>query len=50
MTVLLVEQNARAALRLSDRGYVMETGRITLQGTGAELAADRRVQEAYLGD
>jgi branched-chain amino acid transport system ATP-binding protein len=50
MTILLVEQNARAALRLSDRGYVMETGRITLQGTGAELAADRRVQEAYLGD
>ena len=50
MTVLLVEQNARAALRLSDRGYVMETGRITLQGTGAELAADRRVQEAYLGE
>ena len=50
MTVLLVEQNARAALRLSDRGYVMETGRITLQGTGAELLQDRRVQEAYLGD
>ena len=50
MTILLVEQNARAALRLSDRAYVMETGRITLAGTGAELLHDRRVQEAYLGD
>ena len=50
MTILLVEQNARAALKLSDRGYVMETGRITLAGTGAELLQDRRVQEAYLGD
>ncbi|NBX25210.1 MAG: ABC transporter ATP-binding protein [Planctomycetes bacterium] len=50
MTILLVEQNARAALRLSDRAYVMETGRITLSGTGAELLQDRRVQEAYLGD
>jgi branched-chain amino acid transport system ATP-binding protein len=50
MTILLVEQNARAALRLSDRAYVMETGRITLAGTGAELLQDRRVQVAYLGD
>jgi branched-chain amino acid transport system ATP-binding protein len=50
MTILLVEQNARAALRLSDRAYVMETGRITLSGSGAELLQDRRVQEAYLGD
>ncbi len=50
MTILLVEQNARAALRLSDRGYVMETGRITLEGTGTQLLQDRRVQEAYLGD
>jgi branched-chain amino acid transport system ATP-binding protein len=50
MTILLVEQNARAALKLSDRGYVMETGRITLAGTGVELLQDRRVQEAYLGD
>jgi len=49
MTILLVEQNARAALKLSDRGYVMETGRITLAGTGAELLQDRRVPEAYLG-
>jgi branched-chain amino acid transport system ATP-binding protein len=50
LTILLVEQNARAALKLSDRGYVMETGRITLAGTGVELLQDRRVQEAYLGD
>jgi branched-chain amino acid transport system ATP-binding protein len=50
MSILLVEQNARAALRLSDRAYVMETGRITLAGTGGELLQDRRVQEAYLGD
>ena len=50
MTILLVEQNARAALRLSDRAYVMETGRITLSGSGSELLQDPRVQEAYLGD
>jgi branched-chain amino acid transport system ATP-binding protein len=50
MTILLVEQNARAALRLADRGYVMETGRITLSGLGRELLDDRRVQEAYLGE
>jgi len=48
--VLLVEQNARAALGLATRGYVLETGRITLTGTGAELAADRRVRDAYLGE
>ena len=48
--VLLVEQNARAALKLAARGYVLETGRITLTGTGAELAADRRVRDAYLGE
>ncbi|MFM7184635.1 MAG: ABC transporter ATP-binding protein [Planctomycetota bacterium] len=48
--VLLVEQNARAALRLASRGYVMETGRITLTGTGTELASDRRVRDAYLGE
>ncbi len=50
MTILLVEQNARAALRFADRGYVMETGAITLSGLGRELLDDRRVQEAYLGD
>ena len=48
--VLLVEQNARAALRLASRGLVPETGRITLTGSGAELAADRRVRDAYLGE
>jgi branched-chain amino acid transport system ATP-binding protein len=48
--VLLVEQNARAALALARRGYVLETGRITLTGTGPELAADRRVRDAYLGE
>ncbi|MFO0828570.1 MAG: ABC transporter ATP-binding protein [Phycisphaerales bacterium] len=50
MTVLLVEQNARAALKLSDRGYVLETGRVVLTDTGAALLASPRVREAYLGD
>jgi branched-chain amino acid transport system ATP-binding protein len=50
IAVLLVEQNARAALRLAHRGYVLETGRITLTGTGTELASDRRVRDAYLGE
>jgi branched-chain amino acid transport system ATP-binding protein len=50
ISVLLVEQNARAALKLAHRGYVLETGRITLTGGGAELAADRRVRDAYLGE
>jgi branched-chain amino acid transport system ATP-binding protein len=50
IAVLLVEQNARAALKLANRGYVLETGRITLTGGGAELAADRRVRDAYLGE
>jgi branched-chain amino acid transport system ATP-binding protein len=49
-TVLLVEQNARAALKIADYGYVMETGRITLSGTGAELLRDDRVRKAYLGE
>ncbi|MCX6465843.1 MAG: ABC transporter ATP-binding protein [Pseudonocardiales bacterium] len=49
-TVLLVEQNALAALALSDRGYVIDLGRTTLTGTGHELLADPRVQEAYLGE
>ena len=48
-TVLLVEQNARAALAISDRGYVMETGRIMLEGTARELAANHDVRRAYLG-
>jgi branched-chain amino acid transport system ATP-binding protein len=48
-TVLLVEQNARGALRIAHRGYVLETGRIVLQGTAEELLANRDVQRAYLG-
>ncbi len=48
-TILLVEQNARAALKLADRGYVMETGNVVLEGTSEELLGDERVQEAYLG-
>jgi branched-chain amino acid transport system ATP-binding protein len=48
-TVLLVEQNAREALRLSDRGYVLETGRIVLTGSAQELLRNRDVQRAYLG-
>jgi branched-chain amino acid transport system ATP-binding protein len=46
---LVVEQNARAALDLADRAYVMESGRIVLEGRAAALAADPRVQAAYLG-
>ena len=49
LTVLLVEQNARAALAIADRGYVVETGRIAASGSAAELLADDRVQAAYLG-
>ncbi|MET8700297.1 ABC transporter ATP-binding protein [Kitasatospora sp. NPDC004723] len=49
-TILLVEQNAQAALSLSDRGYVMETGTIVLQGTGADLLHDESVRKAYLGE
>lgn len=48
-TILLVEQNAEKALAIADRAYVMETGSITLSGTGAELAASEKVREAYLG-
>ena len=49
MTILLVEQNARAALELADRAYVMESGRVVFEGTTAQLAADERVQTVYLG-
>ncbi len=49
LTVLLVEQNARAALRIANRGYVLETGRIMLQGPADELMENRDVQRAYLG-
>ena len=49
-TVLLVEQNANAALKHSDRGYVLETGAVIFEGSAATLASDPRVREAYLGD
>ncbi|SFL82726.1 amino acid/amide ABC transporter ATP-binding protein 2, HAAT family [Desulfomicrobium norvegicum] len=49
LTVLLVEQNARSALKIADRGYVLENGRVILQGTADELLANRDVQRAYLG-
>jgi branched-chain amino acid transport system ATP-binding protein len=49
-TVLLVEQNAKAALEIADYGYVLETGRITLKGAGKELLADDGVRKAYLGE
>jgi branched-chain amino acid transport system ATP-binding protein len=48
-TVLLVEQNARSALRIAHRGYVLETGRIVLEGASEDLLANRDVQRAYLG-
>ena len=49
LTVLLVEQNARAALAIADRGYIMETGRIEISGSGRALLDDDRVRAAYLG-
>lgn len=49
VTVLLVEQNAFGALSVADRGYVMETGKITMEGPASELLADPRIREAYLG-
>jgi branched-chain amino acid transport system ATP-binding protein len=49
VTILLIEQNANAALHIADVGYVMETGRITLKGTGKELLANDEVKQAYLG-
>lgn len=48
-TVLLVEQNAKMALEIADRAYVIETGKIVLEGTGKELASSEKVQKAYLG-
>jgi branched-chain amino acid transport system ATP-binding protein len=48
-TLLLIEQNARAALRIADRGYVLETGKVVLQGEGPQLLEHREVQRAYLG-
>ena len=49
VTVLLIEQNANAALKVADRGYVLETGRIALEGTGQQLLSDPAVRAAYLG-
>ena len=50
VTVLLVEQNARAALKIAHRGYVLETGRVVLSGAAKELLQDERVRKAYLGE
>ncbi|ROO83002.1 amino acid/amide ABC transporter ATP-binding protein 2 (HAAT family) [Actinocorallia herbida] len=50
MTILLVEQNAQAALALADQGHVMETGSLVLSGTGEELRHDEEVRKAYLGE
>jgi ABC-type branched-subunit amino acid transport system ATPase component len=49
VSILLVEQNARAALRIADYGYVLENGRVVLEGEPASLQADRRIIESYLG-
>jgi branched-chain amino acid transport system ATP-binding protein len=48
-TILLVEQNAEMALQIADRAYVLESGRITLSGTGQELMASDSIKKAYLG-
>ena len=48
-TILLVEQNAQMALSIADRAYVLETGRIVMNGTAKEMREDERVQKAYLG-
>ncbi len=50
MTVLLIEQNANAALKIADIGYIMETGMITLKGTGKELLNNEEIKKAYLGE
>lgn len=50
VNVLLIEQNAKAALEISDFAYVMETGVVTMSGTGRELLNDERVKKAYLGE
>jgi branched-chain amino acid transport system ATP-binding protein len=49
LTCVLVEQNVALSLKLADRAYVLENGRVTLSGAGAELLADDRVRQAYLG-
>ena len=48
-TVLLVEQNAKLALKMADRGYVLETGKVILEGISSELLENKEVQRAYLG-
>ena len=48
-TILLVEQNAKAALKMADRGYVLETGKVILEGTAEDLLENPEVQRAYLG-
>jgi len=48
-TVLLVEQNAKAALKMADRGYVLETGKVILEGIASELLNNKEIQRAYLG-
>lgn len=48
-TVLLIEQNAHMALSIADRGYVLETGKVVLEGTGKELLSSEAVKKAYLG-
>jgi len=50
MTVMLVEQNARMALKVAHRGYVLETGTVVLSGPAAELLVDQRIKDAYLGE
>ena len=50
ITILLIEQNANMALRIADYAYVLETGVITMEGTGAELLANDKIKEAYLGN
>jgi len=50
MTILLVEQNARAALKIAHRAYVLETGKVVLSGPAQDLLRDERVRKAYLGE
>jgi branched-chain amino acid transport system ATP-binding protein len=50
VTILLIEQNAKLALEVSDRGYVMESGEVTLSGAAKELLSDPKVRAAYLGE
>jgi branched-chain amino acid transport system ATP-binding protein len=49
VSILLIEQNARGALKISDRGYVLETGEVVLQGLSSEIMGDPRIIETYLG-